>query len=76
MVMGRFFPRQMWPYLRTRLVGAVFSPTHMRLSEDLLRQVKIVCCNFVFFFFTPQPAEYGAEEFFLDAVPTLGLVRD
>ena len=29
---------------------------------------------YVFFFFTPQPAEYGAEEFSLDAVLTLGMV--
>ena len=28
-----------------------------------------------FFYFIPHPAEYGAEEFVLDAVPTLGLVR-
>ena len=27
------------------------------------------------FFFLPQPAEYGAEEFSLNAVPTLGSVR-
>ena len=31
---------------------------------------------FVFvFIFIPHPAEYGAEEFSPDAVPTLGLVR-
>ena len=29
----------------------------------------------MYIFFTPEPAEYGAEEFSLDAVPTLGLVR-
>ena len=27
------------------------------------------------FYYIPYPAEYGAEEFVLDAVPTLGLVR-
>ena len=33
--------------------------------------------NLLFFVFNfiPHPAEYGAEEFVLDAVPTLGLVR-
>ena len=30
---------------------------------------------YYFFFFIPQPAEYGAEEFSLNAVPTLGSVR-
>ena len=30
---------------------------------------------FFFLFFLPQPAEYGAEEFSLNAVPTLGSVR-
>ena len=38
-----------------------------------------VCCsllNFNFcFVLIPQPAEYGAEELSLNAVPTLGLVR-
>ena len=37
-------------------------------------------CVFLFsvflLFFIPQPAEYGAEELALDAVPTLGLVRE
>ena len=35
----------------------------------------IVITPFLIFSFTPHPAEYGAEEFSLDAVPTLGLVR-
>ena len=37
-------------------------------------------CGFLFsvflFFSIPQPAEYGAEELALDAVPPLGLVRE
>ena len=47
------------------------------LSQESFVLFVVFILIFFIFFFLPQPAEYGAEELFvLDAVPTLGLVRD
>ena len=45
------------------------------LYVDIILGLFLFCFCFVFVSLIPHPAEYGAEEFVLDAVPTLGLVR-
>ena len=45
------------------------------LYVDIILGLFLFCFCFVFVSLIPHPAEYGAEELVLDAVPTLGLVR-
>ena len=71
------------------MVGFPFLPSYaggVSLGKTLnsSMQVRSTLLNFFSFLFLflilgafiPYPAEYGAEEFGLDAVPTLGWVRD
>ena len=50
--------------------GWYFPPCEFRGNMRTFRDIILII-----FFFLPHPAEYGAEEFVLDAVPTLGLGR-
>ena len=53
--------------------GKTLNSVHHNTYSNPVRWIYFLFCLFAL---TPQPAEYGAEEFSLDAVPTLGLVRD